>query len=61
MKYFTKEWYQEMQVSGFLVFQETREDWDEILTYYQDEGIDFQINFTRGLGISEAGFVEISP
>lgn len=29
MKYFTKEWYDEMQISGFLVFPETEEEWNE--------------------------------
>ena len=42
MKYFTIDWYKEMQVAGFLVFPETREEWDELLKYYHDEGIDFQ-------------------
>lgn len=31
-----------MQLAGFLVFPETREEWDELLKYYHDEGMDFQ-------------------
>ncbi|OON43911.1 hypothetical protein B0R37_27005, partial [Bacillus anthracis] len=31
MKYFNKDWYKEMQVSGFLNFSETVEEWEEML------------------------------
>ncbi len=41
VKYWTKEWYEEMQLVGFLVFPETREEWEEINGYYQAEGIDY--------------------
>ena len=41
MKYFTKDWYDEMQVAGFLVLPETEEDWEEELDYYREEGKDF--------------------
>lgn len=40
MKYFTKDWYEEMQVAGFLVLPETEEDWQEELDYYREEGKD---------------------
>lgn len=40
MKYFTKEWYDEMQVSGFLTFPETEEEWKEDQAGYREEGID---------------------
>ena len=42
MKYFTKDWYDEMQVSGFLVLPETEEDWEEELDYYRKEGKDLR-------------------
>lgn len=42
MKYFTKEWYDEMQVSGFLAFHETLGEWEEELAYYKEEGIDYE-------------------
>lgn len=40
MKYFTKEWYDEMQVSGFLSFPETEEQWEEDQAGYREQGID---------------------
>ncbi|MFD1030158.1 DUF4085 family protein [Metaplanococcus flavidus] len=40
MKYFTKEWYDEMQVSGFLVFPETKEEWEGNQTWQRTEGQD---------------------
>lgn len=61
MKYFTKEWFQEMQVSGFLVFQETREDWDEILTYYREEGIDFQKTLREDLEYRKQDLLKYLP
>ncbi|MGI2329092.1 DUF4085 family protein [Planococcus sp. YIM B11945] len=42
MKYFTKDWYDEMQVLGFLTFHETREEWEEELAYFEEEGIDYK-------------------
>ncbi|OKP89300.1 hypothetical protein A3842_04230 [Paenibacillus sp. P3E] len=42
MKYFTREWYEEMQVSGFLVFHETEEDWEQDVAWYNSEGLDFE-------------------
>ena len=44
MRYFTKEWYDEMQVSGYLAFHETLEEWEEELAYYKEEGIDYEEN-----------------
>ncbi|MDQ0428543.1 hypothetical protein QOZ98_001369 [Planomicrobium stackebrandtii] len=38
MKHFTKDWYDEMQVSGFLALHESEEDWEEELEYYRKEG-----------------------
>lgn len=40
MKYFTKEWYDEMQVSGFLTFPETEEEWEEYQEGVRQEGMD---------------------
>lgn len=42
MKYFTKQWYDEMQVSGYLAYHETLEEWQEELAYYIEEGIDYE-------------------
>jgi hypothetical protein len=41
MRYFTKEWYKEMQIRGFLVFPETKKDWDENVAWYKAEGRNF--------------------
>lgn len=40
MKYFTKEWYDEMQISGFLVFPETEEEWNENKEWLLKDGQD---------------------
>lgn len=40
MKYFTKEWYDEMQVSSFLTFPETEEEWEEFQAGFREEGFD---------------------
>ena len=40
MKYFTKEWYDEMQVSGFLTFPETEEEWEAHQAGYRADGVD---------------------
>lgn len=40
MKYFTKEWYDEMQVAGFLTFPETEEEWEAYQAGYRADGVD---------------------
>ncbi|WP_341201119.1 DUF4085 family protein [Planomicrobium okeanokoites] len=42
MNYFTKDWYDEMQVSGFLALHESEEDWEEELEYHRKEGNDLR-------------------
>ncbi|MDA1886497.1 DUF4085 family protein [Bacillus cereus group sp. BY105LC] len=42
MKYFNKDWYKEMQVSGFLIFSETVEEWEEMLRESEKVGIDYK-------------------
>ncbi|EJQ71113.1 hypothetical protein IG7_02566 [Bacillus cereus HuA2-4] len=42
MKYFNKDWYKEMQVSGFLIFSETLEEWEEILRESEKVGMDYK-------------------
>lgn len=39
MKYFTKEWYDELQVSGFLTFPETEEEWEAHQAGYRADGV----------------------
>ncbi|EPY7703345.1 MULTISPECIES: DUF4085 family protein [Bacillus cereus group] len=42
MKYFNKDWYKEMQVSGFLNFPETVEEWEEMLRESEKVGMDYK-------------------
>jgi len=49
MRYFTKEWYDEMQVSGYLAYHESLEEWEEELVSYREEGIDYEENYRRNL------------
>lgn len=42
MKYFTRDWYKEMQVSGFLIFSETIEEWEEVLRESEKAGMDYK-------------------
>ncbi|AXO98787.1 DUF4085 family protein [Bacillus anthracis] len=42
MKYFNKDWYKEMQVSGFLNFSETVEGWEEMLRESEKIGMDYK-------------------
>ncbi|OQR56762.1 DUF4085 family protein [Bacillus sp. CDB3] len=42
MKYFTIEWYKEMQVFGFLIFSETLEEWEEMLRESEKVGMDYK-------------------
>ncbi|RNF38122.1 DUF4085 family protein [Planococcus salinus] len=61
MKYFTKEWYDEMQVSGFLAFHETVEEWEEELAYYKEEGIDYEEINRRNLEDIRADLLKFLP
>jgi len=49
MRYFTKDWYDEMQVSGFLALHESEEDWEEELDYHRKEGNDLREMQLRNL------------
>lgn len=42
MKFFTKAWYEEMQVAGYMVFPETEQDWLEDVAWHEAEGISFE-------------------
>ena len=42
LKYFTKDWYKEMQISGFVIFSETIEEWEEILRESEKAGMDYK-------------------
>jgi len=38
MNYFTKDWCREMQVTSFLAFPETKEEWDNNLEHFKTMG-----------------------
>lgn len=61
MKYFTKEWYDEMQVLSFLTFPETAEEWEEERAYYKEEGIDIDEVNQRNLEESRADLLKYLP
>ncbi|PSL41557.1 uncharacterized protein DUF4085 [Planomicrobium soli] len=61
MKYFTKDWYEEMQVFGFLTFHETLEEWEEELAYYKAEGIDYKEINRRDLEEMRADLLKFLP
>lgn len=61
MKYFTKNWYREMQVSGFLVYPDTKEDWNECIAYYKAEGIDYKNIFKQNLKLMRDDLIEFLP
>ena len=42
MKIYTKEWYEEMQIAGFLVFHETEKDWEDDVAWYRSEGLNYE-------------------
>ena len=41
VKYFTQNWYREMQVEGFLTFPDSREDWEESLNWENEDGTSY--------------------
>lgn len=41
MKYFTKNWYREMQVYGFLTFPDSKEDWGDGLNWKNEDGTSY--------------------
>ncbi|MBB6635079.1 DUF4085 family protein [Cohnella thailandensis] len=61
MKYFTKEWYRESQVYGFLVFHETMEDWEEDITWHTREGLDFEERQRNDLERRKPDLLEFLP
>ncbi|MEX3623089.1 DUF4085 family protein [Viridibacillus arvi] len=42
MKYFTKQWFEENQLSNYLFFLVTMGDWEEEKAYYREYGIDLE-------------------
>lgn len=61
MKYFTKDWYDEMQVSGYLAFHESLEEWEEELAYYKEEGIDYEKSNKNNLEEMQENLLKFLP
>ncbi|MFM1654785.1 DUF4085 family protein [Brevibacillus sp. B_LB10_24] len=61
MKYFTKAWYEKMQVAGFLVFPETREEWEEYIQYCSEEGIDLKKQVQEDLDFRKSDLLKYLP
>jgi len=61
MKYFTKEWYREMQVLNFLVFPKTKEEWDKIIEYSKAEGRDYKGICKQELAAHKSELLKILP
>lgn len=61
MNYFTKERYEEMQVSGFLALHESEEDWEEELEYHRKEGNDLRQLNLRNLADMRESLLRYLP
>lgn len=61
LKYYTKDWYKEMQVFGFLSFPETKEEWEETIDFYTSEGIDYKENFREDLESRKSDLLRFLP
>ncbi|QJD82219.1 DUF4085 family protein [Cohnella herbarum] len=61
MKVFTKSWYAEMQVRGFLVFPETEQDWEEDVAGYTAKGLDFEKMRKEELEFRKADLLRFLP
>lgn len=61
MNYFTKDWYDEMQVSGFLALHESEEDWEEELEYHRKEGNDLRQLNLRNLADMRESLLRYLP
>jgi len=62
MKYlFTKEWYKQMQVYGYLTFHESKEEWDNDITWYQSEGRNYEEESMVGLEYYKQDLLKFLP
>lgn len=58
---YTKSWFREMQVAGYLVFHETREDWEEDIAWYLSEGRDYWAEARSNLEYYKNDLLEFLP
>ncbi|MGG5737178.1 MULTISPECIES: DUF4085 family protein [Bacillus cereus group] len=61
MKYFNKDWYKEMQVSGFLIFSETLEEWEEVLRESEKVGMDYKQNLREDVEEKKEDLLKFLP
>ncbi|WHY20083.1 DUF4085 family protein [Paenibacillus sp. G2S3] len=61
MNYFTKEWYEEIQIRGFLVFHETEKDWEEDVASYKAVGMNFEEICRDGLAYLKNDLLKFLP
>ncbi len=61
LKYFTKDWYKEMQVSGFLIFSETLDEWEEFLRESEKAGMDYKQSLKEDVEEKKEDLLKILP
>ncbi|PFH82576.1 hypothetical protein COI44_19730 [Bacillus sp. AFS088145] len=62
MKYYSKDWYNKMQVYGFfLSFPETKEEWDESIKNFESYGRDYIKNRKEDLEILKNDLLKFLP
>ncbi|MGF7029267.1 hypothetical protein J2T17_000172 [Paenibacillus mucilaginosus] len=61
MNYFTKEWFEEAQISRFLLFPETKKEWDENVAWHASEGLHFEEIQLNRLQIAKKDLLRFLP
>ncbi|MFJ7667963.1 DUF4085 family protein [Lysinibacillus sp. NPDC097195] len=61
MKYYTKELYNEMQIYGFLVFPESKEQWEELVQSYYDMDINYIERLQKELAYRKNDLLKFLP
>jgi len=61
MKYYTKDWYKEMGINGFLYFPDTKEEWDETINDFKSLGRDLQKNLKEDLEFWKNDLIKFLP
>lgn len=61
MKYFTRDWYQEMQVCGFLTFPDSKEDWEQNVNNFKSLGIDYTKRCKEALNSQRNNLLRFLP
>jgi len=61
MRYFTKDWYKEGQVYGFLTFHSTKEDWENDIQWYNAKGQDYKQVFREELEYRKNDLMQYLP